>query len=42
MEMAAQHVLYWIPLWYEVKLLFVAWRLLSLWEPKCMLITVLP
>ncbi|KAK3133473.1 hypothetical protein QOZ80_6AG0536970 [Eleusine coracana subsp. coracana] len=25
MEMAAQHVLYWIPLWYEVKLLFVAW-----------------
>uniref|UniRef100_A0A8R7UJE5 HVA22-like protein n=1 Tax=Triticum urartu TaxID=4572 RepID=A0A8R7UJE5_TRIUA len=27
-EMAAEQVLYWIPLWYEVKLLFVAWLVL--------------
>ncbi|KAF7072781.1 hypothetical protein CFC21_077868 [Triticum aestivum] len=27
-EMAAEQVLYWIPLWYELKLLFVAWLVL--------------
>ncbi|CAL5081719.1 unnamed protein product [Urochloa decumbens] len=27
-EMAAENVLYWIPLWYEAKLLFVAWLVL--------------
>nr|CAB3453553.1 unnamed protein product [Digitaria exilis] len=27
-EMAAQNVLYWIPLWYEAKLLLVAWLVL--------------
>uniref|UniRef100_A0ACD5Y903 Uncharacterized protein n=1 Tax=Avena sativa TaxID=4498 RepID=A0ACD5Y903_AVESA len=27
-EMAAERVLYWIPIWYEVKLLFVAWLVL--------------
>ncbi|XP_060185811.1 HVA22-like protein e isoform X2 [Lycium barbarum] len=28
MEMAFQHVLVWIPIWYDVKLIFVAWLVL--------------
>uniref|UniRef100_A0A0E0M1W6 HVA22-like protein n=1 Tax=Oryza punctata TaxID=4537 RepID=A0A0E0M1W6_ORYPU len=35
MEMALHKVLYWIPLWYEAKVLFVSWLVLPQLRMAC-------